>query len=158
MAQFVTAKLPIAVSHPDKIFWPVEGYTKLDLVEYYNAIFPHLAPYVKDRILSLERCPDGMQGECFFQKQKPKGMPPGTPTKRIAHADNPGESTEYVVGGSLITDPALPTWGALRCTRWPAAPVRRGSRTGCVSISIPSPASSATPPAQACTSKRPWIC
>jgi bifunctional non-homologous end joining protein LigD len=108
-----SAKLPIAVSHPDKIFWPDEGYTKLDLVEYYNAIFPHLAPYVKDRILSLERCPDGMQGECFFQKQKPKGMPPGTPTKRIAHADNPAESTEYVVGGSLVTELALANLGCI---------------------------------------------
>jgi DNA primase len=100
MAQYVLAKLPIAVSHPGKIFWPEEGYTKLDLVEYYNAIFPHLSPYVKDRMLSLERCPDGMQGECFIQKQKPKGMPAGTPSKRIAHADNSGEFTDYVVGGS----------------------------------------------------------
>jgi bifunctional non-homologous end joining protein LigD len=113
MSQSVTAKLPIAVSHPDKVFWPEEGYTKLDLVAYYNAIFPNLAPYVKDRILSLERCPDGMQGECFFQKQKPKGMPPGTPTRRIAHADNPGESTDYVVGGSLITQLALANLGCI---------------------------------------------
>src|SRR5271157_303931 len=78
-------QLPIVVSHPDKVFWPVEGYTKLDLIEYYNAIFPKLSPYVKDRILTLERCPDGMEGECFFQKQMPKGMPPETPTQRIAH-------------------------------------------------------------------------
>ncbi|HXX22375.1 MAG TPA: hypothetical protein VEO19_04420, partial [Terriglobia bacterium] len=99
----VSGKLPIAVSHPDKVFWPTEGYTKLDLVEYYNAVFPKLAPYVKDRILTLERCPDGMQGECFFQKQIPKGMPPGTPTKRIAHEDKADGFTDYVVGGSLIT-------------------------------------------------------
>ena len=113
MAESVPAKLPIAVSHPDKIFWPEEGYTKLDLVEYYNAIFPKLSPYVKDRMLSLERCPDGMRGECFFQKQKPKGMPPGTPTKRIAHAANTGKFTDYVVGGSLITQLALANLGCI---------------------------------------------
>jgi bifunctional non-homologous end joining protein LigD len=105
--------LPIVVSHPDKVFWPEEGYTKLDLVEYYNAVFPKLAPYVKDRILTLERCPDGMGGECFFQKQKPKGMPPGTPTKRIAHEDSPGKFTNYVVGGSLITQLALVNLGCI---------------------------------------------
>ena len=109
----VPGKLPIAVSHPNKLFWPEEGYTKLDLVEYYNAIFPNLAPYVKDRMLSLERCPDGMRGECFYQKQKPMGMPAGTPTKRIAHADNSGKFTDYVVGSSLVTQLALANLGCI---------------------------------------------
>jgi bifunctional non-homologous end joining protein LigD len=113
MVKSVPAKLPITVSHPDKVFWPEEGYTKLDLVEYYNTIFPHLSPYVKDRMLSLERCPDGMRGECFFQKQKPESMPPKTPTKRIAHAGNSGKSTDYVVGGSLITQLALANLGCI---------------------------------------------
>jgi bifunctional non-homologous end joining protein LigD len=112
-AESVPTKLPIAVSHPDKVFWPEEGYTKLELIEYYDAIFPKLAPYVKDRMLALERCPDGMQGECFFQKQKPKGMRPGTPTKRIAHADNTGTFTDYVVGGSLITQLELANLGCI---------------------------------------------
>ena len=113
LAQSVPAKLPITVSHPDKVFWPEEGYTKLDLVEYYDAIFPKLSPYVKDRILSLERCPDGMQGECFYQKQKPESMPPGTPTKRIAHETGTVKFTDYVVGGSLITQLALTNLGCI---------------------------------------------
>ncbi len=79
-------KLPVTISHPDKIFWPAEGYTKLDLAEYYAAIFSKLKPYVDDRILSLERCHDGISGKCFYQKEKPKSMPPNTPTKRIRHA------------------------------------------------------------------------
>jgi bifunctional non-homologous end joining protein LigD len=106
-------QLPIVVSHPDKVFWPEDGYTKLDLVEYYNAIFPKLSPYVKDRILTLERCVDGMGGECFFQKQIPKGMPPGTPTKRIEHEANGGKFTDYVVGGSLTTQLALANLGCI---------------------------------------------
>jgi bifunctional non-homologous end joining protein LigD len=106
-------RLPIVVSHPDKVFWPAEGYTKLDLVEYYNAIFPTLSPYVEDRILTLERCVDGMQGECFFQKQIPKSMPPGTPTKRIAHESSAGGFTDYVVGGALVTELALANLGCV---------------------------------------------
>jgi len=102
----------VLISHPDKVFWPGEGYTKLDLASYYQAIFPRLAPYVKDRVLSLERCPDGMRGECFFQKEKPKGMPAGTPTKRIAHVTG-GKSTNYVVGGSLTTQLALVNLGCV---------------------------------------------
>jgi len=95
------------LSNAGKVFWPEEGYTKLDLARFYQTIFHSLAPYVKDRLLSLERCPDGMRGECFYQKEIPKGMPPETPTKRIGHATGGGKFTNYVVGGSLATQIAL---------------------------------------------------
>jgi bifunctional non-homologous end joining protein LigD len=106
-------KLPITVSHPDKVFWPDEGYTKLDLIEFYASIFPKLSPYVKDRILTLERCPDGMAGECFYQKEAPKGLPKGTPTIAIRHSGKAGKITNYVVGGSLATQLALANLGSI---------------------------------------------
>lgn len=106
-------KLPITVSNPDKVFWPGEGYTKLDLIEFYASIFPKLLPYVKDRILTLERCPDGMAGECFYQKEAPKGLPPGTPTIAIRHSGAAGKITNYVVGGSLATQLALANLGSI---------------------------------------------
>jgi bifunctional non-homologous end joining protein LigD len=99
-----------AISHPDKIFWPDEGYTKLDLARFYESVFPKLRPYVKDHLLTLERCPDGMRGECFYQKEKPKGMPEGTPTKAIRHKTG---ITRYVVGGSLATQLALVNLGCI---------------------------------------------
>ncbi len=105
--------LPIHVSNPDKVFWPEEGYTKLQLIEFYAAIFPQLQPYVKDRILSLERCPDGMRGGCFYQKEAPSSMPPGTLTKKIAHVGKSSKSTNYVVGGSLATQLALANLGCI---------------------------------------------
>lgn len=106
-------QLRVAVSDPDKVFWPEEGYTKLDLIEYYAAIFPKLAPYVKDRILSLERCPDGMVGACFYQKEIPEGMPSDTPTKTIATPQGKRASVDYVVGGSLTTHLALANLGCI---------------------------------------------
>jgi len=106
-----SGQLPIVVSHPDKVFWPEEGYTKLDLVRFYDHVFPKLAPYVKDRLLSLERCPDGMEGECFYQKEEPKGMPRGTPTKRLPHEN--GGYTNYVVGGLRTTQLALANLGCI---------------------------------------------
>jgi len=101
------------VSNPDKVFWPEEGYTKLDLVNFYQEVFPLLRPYVKDRILTLERCPDGMRGQCFYQKEKPHGLPSGTPTKRIANASGPRKATNYVVGGELATQIALSNLGCI---------------------------------------------
>jgi bifunctional non-homologous end joining protein LigD len=101
----------VEISHGEKVFWPDEGYTKLDLAYHYQNVFKRLRPYVEDRILTLERCPDGMRGQCFYQKEKPKGMPLGTPTKRIRRAD--GGSTNYVVGGSLATQLALANFGCI---------------------------------------------
>lgn len=101
------------VSHPEKAFWPDDGYTKLDLANYYREVFDALQPYVKDRILTLERCPDGMLGECFYQKEKPKGLPEGTPSKKIATAHGKRAQTEYVVGGSLATQIALVNLGCI---------------------------------------------
>ncbi len=101
------------VSNPDKVFWPEEGYTKLDLVNFYRDVFPALRPYVNDRILTLERCPDGLEGSCFYQKEKPKNMPPGTPTKRIVNATGARKATNYVVGGALATQLALANLGCI---------------------------------------------
>jgi bifunctional non-homologous end joining protein LigD len=104
---------PGRVSNPDKVFWPEEGYTKLDLVNFYQEVFPALRPYVNDRILTLERCPDGLRGACFYQKEKPQSMPPGTPTKRIANASGVRKATNYVVGGTLATQLAMANLGCI---------------------------------------------
>lgn len=107
------SQLSIPLSNPNKVFWPDEGYTKRDLAGYYEAIFPKLSPFVQDRILALERCPDGMLGKCFFQKQAPRNMPIGTPTQRLEHAGQAGQFTDYVVGGSLLTQLALVNLGCI---------------------------------------------
>ena len=105
----------VRVSHPDKVYWPDEGYTKLDLLRFYVDAFERLRPYVLDRLLSLERCPDGMRGQCFFQKEKPQGMPEGTPTQPIQHAK---KVTNYVVGGKLETQLALANLGCIAVHVW----------------------------------------
>lgn len=56
------------VSSPDKILFKQEKKTKLDVAEFYQAISKHMLPYMKDRPLSLVRCPNGSEGKCFFQK------------------------------------------------------------------------------------------
>ena len=105
----------VRVSHPDKPYWPEDGYTKLDLLRFYMEVFDRLRPYVADRMLSLERCPDGMKGQCFFQKEKPQGMPEGTPTKSIQHVKG---VTNYVVGGRLETQLALANLGCIAVHAW----------------------------------------
>jgi bifunctional non-homologous end joining protein LigD len=62
----------IPVKNLDKIFWPEDGYTKGQIMEYYIKVWPLLAPHLKDRPLSLVRYPEGINGHYFYQKNFPK--------------------------------------------------------------------------------------
>ena len=107
------SEVAVKLSNPDKVFWPEEGYTKQDLAEFYAGIFPRLQPYVDDRLLTLERCPDGMNGGCFYQKEKPQGMPADTPTIRVESPEGKRKAVNYVVGGKLETQLALVNLGCI---------------------------------------------
>src|SRR5437016_12476636 len=62
----------VKFSNLDKVFWPEEGYTKGDLIDYYRAVSPWMLPYLADRPLVLTRFPDGINGKSFFQKDAPE--------------------------------------------------------------------------------------
>jgi bifunctional non-homologous end joining protein LigD len=64
----------ITLSSPDKVLYPAIGVTKLDLARYYQAIAPYILPYAVNRPISLVRCPEGIDGERFFQRHAMKGM------------------------------------------------------------------------------------
>lgn len=67
-----TVKTKVAVTNLEKIFWPEEGYTKGEVIAYYDRIAPYILPHLKDRPESLNRHPDGIMGESFFQKDVQK--------------------------------------------------------------------------------------
>jgi bifunctional non-homologous end joining protein LigD len=56
------------IKNLNKVFYPADGYTKRDLLEYYHAVAPLLLPHLEGRPLSLRRYPDGIGQEGFFQK------------------------------------------------------------------------------------------
>jgi len=58
----------IKFTNLDKIYWPAEKITKRDMLNYYYRITPYILPYMKDRPQSLNRHPNGINGESFYQK------------------------------------------------------------------------------------------
>lgn len=66
----------VAITNRAKVFWPAEGLTKGDLVDYYVAVAPWLLPYLDDRPVVLVRYPDGIEGKSFYQWNVPHGIPP----------------------------------------------------------------------------------
>src|SRR5436189_5979248 len=63
----------VRLSHPDKVLYPKDGFTKLDLANYYEQAAPWMLPHVENRLLSLVRCPAGSGVKCFFQKHPGEG-------------------------------------------------------------------------------------
>src|SRR5947207_14554443 len=65
----------IAISNPDKVFFPQPGYTKLDLVRYYVAVADGAWRGAGGRPMALKRFVNGAEGEFFFQKRAPENRP-----------------------------------------------------------------------------------
>jgi bifunctional non-homologous end joining protein LigD len=66
----------VSITNRQKIFWPDEGYTKGDLIDFYANVADVILPHVAERPLILVRYPDGIAGKSFFQWNVPPGMPP----------------------------------------------------------------------------------
>ena len=65
----------VRLTHPDRVLYPEQGLTKLDLANYYRRVAERMLPHLRDRPLTLERCPEGTGKSCFFQKHALGGEP-----------------------------------------------------------------------------------
>jgi len=65
----------VNLSNLKKVFWPDQGYTKGDLIDFYRAVSPWILEYLRDRPVVLTRYPDGIDGKNFFQKDAPHFVP-----------------------------------------------------------------------------------
>jgi DNA ligase D len=75
----------VRLTSPDKVCFPRKGYTKRDVFEYYLAVGDGIMRALGDRPTTLQRFPDGIEGEMFFQKRIPtRGVPDWVRTAKIA--------------------------------------------------------------------------
>jgi len=58
----------VKITRPEKVLFPTDGLTKGDLIDYYRRIAPRMLPYLRSRPLVMQRFPDGIDREGFFQK------------------------------------------------------------------------------------------
>jgi bifunctional non-homologous end joining protein LigD len=77
-----------------KVFYPDEGYTKRDVLNYYSRVSHLIVPYLRDRPLSLKRYPDGIQKEFFFQKNVHEHFPDWLRMELI-ESDHAGKPIKY---------------------------------------------------------------
>ena len=100
-----------------KVFWPEEGYTKGDLIEFYRAVSPWLLPYLRDRLVVLTRYPDGIDGKMFFQKDAPGYVPDWIRIERMwsEHAER---EIRYFVADDIETLLYLANMGTIPLHIW----------------------------------------
>jgi bifunctional non-homologous end joining protein LigD len=65
----------VSVGKPDKVLFPGDGVTKLDVVEHYRRVAPRMVLHAGGRPVSLQRFPDGIDGKAFFQKNASRHFP-----------------------------------------------------------------------------------
>jgi bifunctional non-homologous end joining protein LigD len=75
----------VRLTNLDKPFWPGDGISKRDLLQYYADVAPVLLPHLRDRAMVMKRYPNGAQGKCFFMKRAPSPRPDWIETCAIEH-------------------------------------------------------------------------
>src|SRR3954454_17743184 len=105
------AKQVIPITRPEKILFPKDAITKGELVDYYERIAPVMLPYLEGRPISMERYPDGIAGEGFYQKKAGQYFPAWIKTATLAKHDgevrhvicDDGATLVYLASQAVIT-------------------------------------------------------
>jgi bifunctional non-homologous end joining protein LigD len=100
----------LKLSNLDKVFFPVEGITKGDLIEYYRAVAPVLVPHLKGRPFTMIRYPDGIEASHFFQKDAPSHMPEWIPRFRALVSTREAPRRKKWVSFPLVNDELALLW------------------------------------------------
>jgi len=119
-SESMSTRVNVALTHPERVLFPDTGLTKLGLANYYAQIAEWILPHVKDRPLSLVRCPEGQAaGKCFYQKHVGAGTPKSLGRVSIEEKEGPEEyvyvsDVEGLVGLVQISVLEIHPWGSLR--------------------------------------------
>jgi bifunctional non-homologous end joining protein LigD len=100
----------LKLSNLDKVFFPAEGITKGDLIEYYRAVAPVLVPHLKDRPFTMVRWPDGIEAGRFFQKDAPSHMPEWISTFRTLVSTRESPRQKKWVNFPIVNDELALLW------------------------------------------------
>lgn len=110
-------KRKLELTNLNKVFWPKEGYTKSDLIAYYDGMADFILPYLKNRPLSLKRNPHGIEDEGFYQKDA-GGSAPAWVKKANIHSESANKIIHYLVCNDKATLLYLANLGCIEMNPW----------------------------------------
>jgi bifunctional non-homologous end joining protein LigD len=110
-AEVRRGKRTLRLSNLTKVFFPDDGITKGDLLDYYERVAPVLVPHLRGRPFTMKRFPDGIEGGHFFQKDAPSHMPSWISTRRFPATSRDGK-TKRMIDYPLVNDDLALLWMA----------------------------------------------
>lgn len=90
----------VNITTPDRILFPDDKITKLQLIEYYLTYADYITPHTKNRPLTMHRFPEGIEHEGFYQKNAAEYFPRWIKTVPVVHENR---TVHYVVGNNAAT-------------------------------------------------------
>jgi bifunctional non-homologous end joining protein LigD len=107
----------VTITNRQKIFWPDEGYTKGDVISYYDSMADYILPYLKDRPLSLKRNPNGIRDDGFFHKDAGENAPEYVDVFKVKSGSN-DKIIDYIICNNKATLLYLANLGCIEINPW----------------------------------------
>lgn len=108
----------VNVTNVTKVFWPAEGYTKGDLIQYYTEVSSYILPYLKDRPQSLNRHPNGIKGPNFYHKDMDvEQIPQWAKTIKLESKTNE-DGIDYLICNDTATLIYMANLGCIEINPW----------------------------------------
>jgi bifunctional non-homologous end joining protein LigD len=108
----------VTLTNQNKLYFPKEGITKGDVVDYYHRMHTWILPHLKDRPQSLYRTPDGAGKPGFFQKDAPETIPDFVRTVPVYTEAKGGRTIDYILCNDLATLLYLANLGCIELNPW----------------------------------------
>jgi bifunctional non-homologous end joining protein LigD len=110
-------KHTVAFTNRQKIYWPEAGYTKGDLLDYYDSVSDFILPHLKGRPLSLKRNPNGITDSGFYHKDAGEGAPSFVDVTKVKSESN-GKIIDYIVCNNKATLLYVVNLGCIEINPW----------------------------------------
>ncbi|MCH5717229.1 non-homologous end-joining DNA ligase LigD [Niabella hibiscisoli] len=110
-------KQEVKLTNQSKLYWPDEGYTKGDLIAYYDQMSKFILPYLKDRPESLNRFPNGIKGPSFYHKDAGDSAPDWVNSVEV-YSESNNKNIDYIVCNDKATLLYLANLGCIEMNPW----------------------------------------
>ncbi|MEJ5995914.1 DNA ligase D [Pedobacter sp. Du54] len=115
----------------NKIYWPVDKITKRQLINYYYQVAPYILPYLKNRPQSLNRHPNGIDGQSFYQKDVTGKVPEWMDTY-LYHTEDSDEEKHFLLGNNEATLLYMAGLGCIEINPWNSTIKKPDYPTWCI--------------------------